>query len=80
MYSYFALHKLNATTALEPNRSHQDRLRVLAYASSTARFKVVVDLISRTNGRNQELTIDAERYRPEKIDGHYALPFMPFNN
>jgi hypothetical protein len=67
VYSYFALDKLNPTTTLALNRSDQNRSRVLGHFSTATRFKLVVDLISRTQlPKPQELTTYAERYGPEK--------------
>jgi hypothetical protein len=67
VYSYFALHKLNPTTTLALNRSNQNRSRVFGHFSSVARFKVVVDLITRTQpSKPKELTIEAVRYGSEK--------------
>jgi hypothetical protein len=40
-----------------------------------------VDLIARAEpSKPKELTIEAARYGPEKIEGQYALSFVPLNN
>ena len=69
MYSYFAFHRLKATTTLQLNRSDCDRSRI------PARFKVAVDFRSHAQpSKSQEPTIEAKRYGSEKWKVNMRCP------
>ena len=73
VYSYFQLHKLNATTTLQLNRSDYGRPHIRAVFE---RGPFLAHSTSETTGTNA----DPKRYGPGKLVGQYALPFMPLGN